>query len=149
MKRGISSVYGFIMIFLLAMASIQTWSSAVGAMESIQGASDQSAQLHQLQGIEHLSLSLAAGNLTIANDGQVPSTVEFLRLVGPNTSRIIELGSELGVGDSVRESVPSGYSVEAVTSLGNVFAAPVVLRPARIGLVRVIGCWGHRERAAL
>jgi hypothetical protein len=127
--KGISSVYGFIMIFLLSMASIQTWSSAVGAMESIQGASDQSAQLHQLQGIEHLSLSLYAGNLTITNDGQVASTVEFLRLVGANSSRTIAVNSQVGVGDSLKESVPPGYAVQAVSSLGNVFTSSLASDP--------------------
>ena len=129
MKRGISSVYGFIMIFLLSMASIQTWSSAVGAMESIQGASDQSAQLRQLQGVEHLSLSLSSGNLTITNDGQVPSTVQFLRLVGANSSRMVDVGAEVAVGDSVKETIPTGFAVEAITSLGNVFAAALASGP--------------------
>ena len=131
--KAISSVYGFILIFLLSMASIQTWSSAVGAMESIQGASDQSHQLQQLQGIEHLSLSKTDGNLTVTNDGQVPSTLEFLRLVGQNSSRTVEVDAPVAVGQSVVEPVPAGYAVEAVTSLGNVF----VLSPssAPIGAV--------------
>ena len=119
--KAISSVYGFIMIFLLSMASIQTWSSAVGAMESIQGASDQSAQVDQLQGIEHLSLSLSGSNLTISNDGQVTSTIEFLRFVQPNSSRTVRLDAAVDVGGSLVEKVPEGYTVEAVTSLGNVF----------------------------
>jgi hypothetical protein len=119
--KGISSVYGFIMIFLLSMASIQTWSSAVGAMESIQGASDQSAQVEQLQGIEHLALSLSGSNLTISNDGQVTSTIEFLRFVQPNSSRTLRLDAAVDVGGSLVEKVPEGYTVEAVTSLGNVF----------------------------
>ena len=120
-RKGISSVYGFIMIFLLSMASIQTWSSAVGSMESIQGASDQSHQIQQLQGIEHLSLSYSDWNLTIVNDGQVPSTVEFLRLVGPNSSKTIRLDAPIGVGTALNQTIPSGDSVEAITSLGNVF----------------------------
>ncbi|MDA4113906.1 MAG: hypothetical protein OK474_07655 [Thaumarchaeota archaeon] len=120
-RKGISSVYGFIMIFLLSMASIQTWSSAVGSMENIQGASDQSHQIQQLQGIEHLSLAYSDENLTIVNDGQVPATVEFLRLVGPNSSSTIALGAPIAVGASLNRSIPSGDSIEAVTSLGNVF----------------------------
>ena len=119
--KGISSVYGFIMIFLLSMASVQTWSSAVGAMESIQGASDQSAQLHQLQGSSTFRSRCPAGNLTIQNDGQVPSTVEFLRLVGANSSRIVRLDVPVGVGARSLRRVPGGYAVEAITSLGNVF----------------------------
>jgi len=121
--KGISSVYGFILIFLLSMASIQTWSSAVGAMESIQAASDQGHELQQLQGIERLSLSLSNGSLTISNDGQVPSTVEFARLLGANSSRTLALDLPVPVGDSVVEHVPPGYGVEVVTSLGNVFVA--------------------------
>jgi hypothetical protein len=122
-SRGISSIYGFIMIFLLCMASIQTWSSAVGSLEELQGASDQSHQLEQIQGLEHLSLYLYDGNLTVANDGQIPTTLAYLRLVGPNDSKTIPLGEELAVGDSVQIAVKgSSDSVEVVTSLGNVFA---------------------------
>ena len=106
--KAISSVYGFIMIFLLSMASIQTWSSAVGAMESIQGASDQSAQVDQLQGIEHLSLSLSGSNLTISNDGQVTSTIEFLRFVQPNSSRTVRLDAAVDVGGSAGGEGPRG-----------------------------------------
>ncbi len=121
-SRGISSIYGFIMIFLLSMASIQTWSSAVGSLTELQGASDQSHQLEQMQGLEHLSLSLSDGNLTIANDGQVPSNLDYLRLVGQNDSKTIALEGELAVGGSMKVPVEgSGQSVEVVTSLGNVF----------------------------
>ncbi len=100
-SRGISSIYGFIMIFLLSMASIQTWSSAVGSLTELQGASDQSHQLEQMQGLEHLSLSLSDGNLTIANDGQIPSTLDYLRLVGQNDSKTIALEGMLAVGGSM------------------------------------------------
>ena len=128
--KGISSVYGFIMIFLLSMASIQTWSSAVGAMEGIQGASDQSAQTHELQGIEHLALSLSGSNLTISNDGQVASTIEYLRFVQPNSSRTVSLDASVDVGGSMVERVPEGCEVEAVTSLGNVFILSAASDPA-------------------
>ncbi|MGA2663712.1 MAG: hypothetical protein ABSF83_02035 [Nitrososphaerales archaeon] len=122
--KGISSVYGFILIFLLSMASIQTWSSAVSALDGIQSAADQAHEVQQLQGLEQLSLTQSSGNLTIANVGQVPSTVQFLRLSAGNSSRIVDLGAALGVGETLHESVPPGDSVEAVTSLGNVFSVP-------------------------
>jgi len=120
-RKAISSIYGFIMIFLLSMASLQTWSSAVSSMTSIEGASNQSHELQQMQSIEHLSLSESGSNLTINNNGQVRSTVQFLRLVGPNDSRSIALDMGIAVGSSATEPIPSGYAVEVVTSLGNVF----------------------------
>ena len=120
-SRGISSIYGFIMIFLLSMASLQVWSSAVGSLTEIQAASDQSHQIDQMQGLEHLDLSTADGNLTVTNDGQVPSTVEFLRLVDQNGSSTVAIGRQLAVGSSFQTPVRAGYSVEVVTALGNVF----------------------------
>jgi hypothetical protein len=143
--KGISSVYGFIMIFLLSMASIQTWSSAVSAMDSIQGASDQSHQLQQLQSIERLSLSLSGGNLTIENSGQVPSTVEFLRLLRANSSRTVPLDVPVGVGASVVERVPGGYSVEAITSLGNVFLLTPASDPQGTIWTGAAGAGGSRN----
>jgi hypothetical protein len=120
--RGISSIYGFIMIFLLSMASIQTWSSAVGSLNELQGASDQSHQLEQMQGLERLSLSLSNGNLTVTNDGQIPSSLLYLRLVSQNDSKTIALDDQLAVGGSIREAISgSGDAIEVVTSLGNVF----------------------------
>jgi hypothetical protein len=121
-SKGISSIYGFIMIFLLCMASIQTWSSAVGSLSELQSASAQSHQLEQMQGLESLSLSLNDGDLTVTNVGQTPSALEYLRLVGPNDSRTLPLGEAVAVGGSIRiPASGSGDSVEVVTSLGNVF----------------------------
>jgi hypothetical protein len=74
-----------------------------------------------MQSIEHLTLEESGANLTISNNGEVPSTVEFLRLAGPNDSRTIPLGTEIAVGSSVTISVPPGETVEAITALGNVF----------------------------
>src|SRR5271156_6805787 len=120
-RKGISSIYGFIMIFLLSMASLQVWSSAVGSMTAIQSASDQSHQIEQMQGLEHLLLSTSQGNLTVTNDGQVPSSVEYLRLVNQNDSTTLPVDRQLQVGSSFQVPVKAGYSVEVVTALGNVF----------------------------
>ena len=128
--KAISSVYGFILIYLLSMASIQTWSSAVGSMENIQTASDRGHQLQELQALEHLSLSLSGSNLTIANDGQIPSTVAYLRLLFSNSSRTVQLDAQLAVGASTVETVPVCYTIEAVTSLGDVFTTTPLRGPA-------------------
>ncbi len=109
------------MIFLLSMASIQTWSYAVSSLDSIQDASAQQHQVQQEQSIEHLVLTESLGNLTIFNDGQVPSTVEFLRLFGPNDSETQSLDAPIPIGSSITRSIPSGLSAEVITSLGNEF----------------------------
>ena len=121
-RRGISSIYGFIMIFLLSMASIQTWSSAVGSISELESASQQSHQLEQAQSLEHLSLSLSDGNLTVTNDGQAPSTIDYLRLVYANTSRTVSMDDSLAVGLSTTVAVAGSVrSLEVVTSAGNTF----------------------------
>jgi len=125
-RKGISSIYGFIMIFLLSMASIQTWSSAVSSMSSLESASDQGSQLQQMQSIEHLSLAESGPNLTISNNGQIPSTAEYLRVAGPNDSRTIALDVEIAVGSALTVPITQGESIEVVTALGNVFS----LRPS-------------------
>lgn len=120
-KKAISSIYGFVMIFLLTMASLQSWSSALGSLAAEESASNQGHQLQQMQAIEHLSLTENDGNLTILNNGELPSTVEYLRITGHNSSTVVELGDHLAIGGSLNEQVPSGDDVEVVTSLGNVF----------------------------
>src|ERR1700733_1752591 len=105
-RRGISSIYGFIVIFLLCMASLQTWSTAISSMASIEGASDQSNQLQQMQQIEHLSLQVIGHNLTIINNGDIASTVEYLRLVAPNDSESVPMQAEVAVGDHLTEHIP-------------------------------------------
>ncbi|MDG6925612.1 MAG: hypothetical protein JRN09_03570 [Nitrososphaerota archaeon] len=120
-RRGISSIYGFIMIFLLSMASVQTWSYAVSSMASVEGASAQQHQVQQMQSVERLTLSESSGNLTVSNTGQIPSTVQFLRLIGPNDSRTIPVDETLAVGSSLVEAVPLADTVQVVTSLGDVF----------------------------
>lgn len=120
-RRGLSSIYGFVMIFLLSMASIQTWSYAVGSMASIQEASAQQHQLQQEQSLEHLVLTDSDGNLTISNSGQISSTVQFLRLFGPNDSETLPVDANIPIGSSITRTLPSGWSAEAVTSLGNEF----------------------------
>lgn len=120
-RNGISSIYGFIMIFLLSMASIQSWSYAVSSMANEENAAAQQEQVQQLQSVERLSLFESDGNITVTNTGQIPSTIEVLRYISPNDSRTIYLDAGLPVGSSVTEPATPGDTVQVVTSLGNVF----------------------------
>jgi hypothetical protein len=120
-SSGISSIYGFIVIFLLSMASMQVWSSAVSSMAQMESASNQGIQLDQLRSMEHVGLSESGSNLTIRNDGEIPTTLEFIRLIGVDGSRTLTLGTELAVGSSLNLSIPPGDGVQVVTSLGNVW----------------------------
>ena len=120
-RRAISSIYGFIMIFLLSMASVQTWSYAISSETSVENASLHQHQLQQMQSAERLVLTESKGNLTIFNGGQITSTIEFLRFLATNNSKTVSEGVQISPGSVLRELVPLHAVVQVVTSLGNVF----------------------------
>jgi hypothetical protein len=126
-RAGLSSVYGFIMIYLLVIASLQSISSALSSGESADAAAQQAGQVAQLRSLEHLRVGVSReGNVTITNDGLIPSELSFLLLQNSTVSRELPLQDSLAVGASV--VVISGAtstfptSVVVVTSLGDVFA---------------------------
>jgi len=120
-RRALSSVYGFILIFLLSMASIQTWSYAVSSEANVENAFLREHQIQQMQSEERLRLTEYGGNLTIANVGQIPSTVKFLRLLEANGSRTLAEGFQVPAGTSIAQRVPQTAVIQVITSLGNTF----------------------------
>jgi len=125
-RTGLSSVYGFIMIFLLVVASLQAISNALSSSESADAAAQQAGQVAQMRSLERLQVKLSGGNVTITNDGLIPSQLSFLLLQNSSVSEELAVQDSLEVGASVvvaagSASFPS--SVAAVTSLGNVFAS--------------------------
>ncbi|MBI3023585.1 MAG: hypothetical protein HYY68_07665, partial [Thaumarchaeota archaeon] len=80
MRRGLSSVYGFIAVYLLTMAALEASSSMVGSLVTLQESRDRADQLESVQKIEHLTLTQSNGTLTLTNDGLTPSMVKYLHL---------------------------------------------------------------------
>lgn len=127
-RAGLSSVYGFIMVYLLVIASLQAVSSALSSSEKADAAAQQAAQVSQTRALERLSVGMSrGGNVTITNDGLIPSQLSLLLLQNLTLSKELAVNSSLPVGSSVvietgsTGSFPS--SVAVVTSLGNVFAS--------------------------
>ncbi len=121
MRRGLSSVYGFIAVFLLTMAALEASSSTVGSLVSLQQSRDRADQLESVQKIEHLTLTQSNGTLTLTNDGLAPSTVKYLHLTLSSSSSDLKINQKLSVGQVLRLSVRTATAISAVTSLGNVF----------------------------
>jgi hypothetical protein len=125
-RAALSSVYGFIMIYLLVIASLQAISAALSSSQSAESAAQRAGQVAQMRSLEHLRVGIArGGNVTITNDGLVPSSLSFLLVRNSNVSRELPLQQTLPVGASVvlgARPANSFLSVAAVTSLGNVFA---------------------------
>ncbi len=126
-RAGLSSVYGFIMIYLLVIASLQSISSALSSGQSADAASQQAGQVAQLRSLERLQVGMSrGGNVTITNDGLIPSDLSFLLLQNSTVSKELPLQDSLAVGASLVVEAGSGTSlptsVAVVTSLGNVFA---------------------------
>ncbi|HUK74712.1 MAG TPA: hypothetical protein VLU99_02885 [Nitrososphaerales archaeon] len=126
-RAGLSSVYGFIMIYLLVIASLQAVSTALSSSEKADAAAQQAGQVAQMRSLERLSVGMSGGNVTIANDGLIPSRLSFLLLQNSTLSKELPVEDSLPVGSSVViEAGSTGAfpsSVAVVTSLGNVFAS--------------------------
>lgn len=121
MRRGLSTVYGFIAVYLLAMAALEASSSTVGSIVSLQESRDRADQLESVQKIEHLTLTQSNGTLTLTNDGLTPSKVKYLHLTLSSSSSDLEINQKISVGQALRLSVQTATAISAVTSLGNVF----------------------------
>ena len=127
-RAGLSSVYGFIMIYLLVIASLQAVSATLSSSERADAAAQQAGQVAQVRSLERLEVGMSrGGNVTITNDGLIPSRLSYLLLQNSSFSRELPVQDSVAVGASVvvdagsSTSFPS--SVAVVTSLGNVFAS--------------------------
>jgi hypothetical protein len=127
-RAALSSVYGFIMIYLLAIASLQAISMSLSSSQNAESAAQRAGQVAQMRSLEHLRVGISrAGDVTIANDGLIPSSLSLLLMRNSSLSRELLLRQSLPVGASVvlstkpAPSFPS--SVAVVTSLGNVFSS--------------------------
>jgi len=127
-RAGLSSVYGFIMIYLLVIASLQTISISLSSSEGADAAAQQAGQLSQMRSLERLQVAMSrGGNVTITNDGLIPSDLSYLLLQNSSISRELPVKDSLAVGASVVVDAGSSSafpsSVAVVTRLGNVFAS--------------------------
>jgi hypothetical protein len=87
-RAGLSSVYGFIMIYLLVIASFQAISTALSSSESADAAAQHAGQVAQMRSLERLQVGLSrGGNVTIRNDGLIPSQLSFLLLQNSSLSK--------------------------------------------------------------
>jgi hypothetical protein len=121
-------VYGFIMIYLLVIASLQALSLSFTSSQNAEAAAQQAGQVAQQRSLEHLRVEMSKGsNVTITNDGLIPSRLSFLLLQNSSTSREFPLQRPLAVGASLVVSIPFSASFPStaavVTSLGGVFAS--------------------------
>jgi hypothetical protein len=127
-RSALSSVYGFIMIYLLVIASLQAISISLSSSQNAEAAAQQAGQVSQLRSLEHLRVVMTrGGNVSITNDGLIPSSLSLLLLQNSTLSRELPLRQSIAVGASVvvNAAPPGSFpsSVAVVTSLGGVFAS--------------------------
>ena len=143
-RPALSSVYGFIMIYLLVIASLQAISLSLSSGEGAQAAAQQAGQVAQERSLERLQVGMSrAGNVTITNDGLISSQLSLLLLQDSNSSMELPVQASLAVGASVvvhAGSASSLSSVAVVTSLGDVFASsPTAASPSGGGGLKTLG----------
>ena len=123
-RGGLSSVYGFIVLFALLMAGIGAALTIMNSQASVWNAQDRARQIQASQQTEHLALSLNGTSLTISNIGLIPSQIAYLYQRGGTSSADERIGASLQEGSNLTVPLASGMSTFAViTSLGNVFWA--------------------------
>jgi len=127
------------MIYLLVVASLQAISLSLSSSEGAEAAAQQAGQVAQMRSLERLQVAKSlGGNVTITNDGLIPSELSLLLLQGSSSSRELPVQVSLAVGASVTVdagSAASSSTVAVVTSLGNVFASsPAFASPSAPGL---------------
>jgi len=121
-RSGLSSVYGFIVIFTLLIAGISVTQTILNSQKAVWDAQDRAKHIEASQQLEHLTLSLTGTSLKIQNVGLVPSQLMYLHQVSQLSSKDQRLGNRLSAGNSLSLPVVSGMQRFAlVTSLGNVF----------------------------
>jgi len=116
------------MIYLLVIASLQAFSTTLSSSQSADAAAQHAGQVAQMRSLERLQVGLSwGGNVTIRNEGLIPSELSFLLLQNSSISKGLLVQESLAVGASVVVAVGSTRSfpssVAVVTSLGNVFAS--------------------------
>jgi hypothetical protein len=121
LKRGLSSIYGFIVVYLLVIASLQVISSSVSSQAAAANAYQESQELGQSRSLEHLTLAISGRNVTMTNDGLVPSVVSYLLLANSSKSTLVPVGRSLAIGSSLSLGARGASTISAVTSLGGVF----------------------------
>ena len=121
-RRGLSSVYGFIVIFTLLMAGFAAALTIMDSQASVWNAQDRARQIETSQQAERLSLSLNGTLLTVQNVGLAPAQLSYLLQQGASTSRDLRIGDLLQEGSNLTIPVTSGMIKFAViTASGNVF----------------------------
>ncbi|MDG6914704.1 MAG: hypothetical protein JRM90_01865 [Nitrososphaerota archaeon] len=123
-RRGLSSVYGFIMVYLLAIASLQAISVSMSSAQGADAAAQQAGQVAQMRSLERLDVALSpGGNVTVTNVGLIPSRVSLLLVQGRNSSQVVQVQQPIPVGGSavIETGAASPSAVAVVTSLGDVF----------------------------
>ena len=121
-RRALSSVYGFIVIYMLLIAGLAAIAQVSGSELSLRQSVQRGEMLQSARQGEHLSLYPLASSLAVVNDGSVPSQLRYI-LVKTQTGLSVQPSSvSLPAGSSVQLPLPAHALAEGVvTSLGNEF----------------------------
>ncbi|MDV3277289.1 MAG: hypothetical protein LYZ69_02335 [Nitrososphaerales archaeon] len=121
-RRGLSAVFGFLVIFMLLMAGLAAISTELNAQNSVWSSQERARQVENTRQLEHLTLSLNGSFLVVRNDGLVQSQLQYLvreanqSMTDTKVQSLLQTGSTSAIPIA---SQASGYAV--ITQLGNVF----------------------------
>ena len=123
-RQGLSSVYGFIVIYTLIVVGLGAFSAVMYANANLESSRQRANQIDSMRHLEHLTLTLTPGSVIVLNDGLITSQLAYLHLTYPSTSTDSRIATTLSVNSTLSLQVsPSVSRVAVVTELGNVFWA--------------------------
>ena len=124
MRKGLSAVYGFIVIYLLIMAGLSAISNDASSQASLDQSINRAKQVDALRSSEHLDVRYFNGSLNVVNDGSVVSGLQDIVSRTSSGTSMMSAAYQLPVGGNVTLPGPSGAQAAGVlTSLGNLFWA--------------------------
>ena len=124
MRKGLSAVYGFIVIYLLVMAGLSAISNVASSQASLEQSVDRARQLDSLRSSEHLDLERSNGTLMVENDGSVLSSLQDIVFRTSEGTSVKDIDYQLPAGANASFPVGSGGgNIGVLTRYGNLFWA--------------------------
>jgi hypothetical protein len=122
MRKALSAIYGFVVLYLLIMAGLSAISNVSGSQVSLDQSVSRAAQLQSQRSSEHLLVQLSNRTLLLTNDGSGVASLTYLVSRSNSGTSYLPLHSLLGAeGNLTLRVAPGTIHAGVLTVLGNVF----------------------------
>ena len=130
-RRGLGTVYGFLVVYMLIMAGMTAISDISSSQASLNSASGRQQELQSSKQLEHIDVVQLASSTRVTNVGSTTSDLVYFIARSLDGTSVTKVSYSLVGGSSLNLTHPAGAAqVGVVTSLGNVFWSQQAFSPA-------------------